>query len=101
MEEKEDLIIKEILTQCKKKKIRVQFILKVNYDGCKARNMDYFIAPPEEDVGGVCFGGRHGYSYDCKSKAIRKDSIGMGEILPNSEQFIEVYRISDEEKRFR
>lgn len=60
--------VQEILDICEKKKIRVMYILKIKTND--VYKMDYFIAPPIEDMGGLVFGGRHGYSYNCKTKKI-------------------------------
>lgn len=89
----EDKIVKEILDKCKKKNIRVHYILKFNSGIYK--EMDYFIAPPVEDVGGERIGCRNGYSYKSNSifKRIKKDSLGSGIILGmmvNLWKFIEI-----------
>ena len=56
MSTNDDKIVKEILDKCKKKNIRVHFILKFNSGVYKC--LDYFIAPPIEDVGGERIGCR-------------------------------------------
>ena len=86
MDRNEDQIVKEILDKCKKKNIRVHYILKFN--------SDYFIAPPIEDVGSANVGCRMGYSYKSNSilKRIKKSSIGSGVLLECDDEFVEVYR---------
>ena len=76
----EDKIVKEILDKCKKKNIRVHYILKFNSGIYK--EMDYFIAPPVEDVGGERIGCRKGYSYMSNSifKRLKENSLGSGMI---------------------
>lgn len=82
--------VQEILDICEKKKIRVVYILKIKTNNvCK---MDYFIAPPPEDMGGPCFWGCNGYSYNCKTKKIEKDSIPSPFFSYNKNDYYEVYR---------
>ena len=92
MDTNEDKIVKEILDKCKKKNIRVHFILKFNSGVYKS--LDHFIAPPIEDVGGERIGCRMGYSYKSNSifKRIKKDSLGSGVLLEQDGDFVEVYR---------
>ena len=93
MENNDLEIVKEILEKCSEKKIRVQFILRINM---KDMGVDYFIAPPIEDVGGIICGGRKGYGYNCKTKKLKKCSMGSADLEYNSDKYIEVYRDKDD-----
>ena len=85
-------VVKEIIDKCNKKNIRVDYIVKVN---SRLYNMEYFIAPPIKDVGGINFGCRRGYSYNSKSifKRLKKASLGSGNFIWDNVEC--VYRAED------
>lgn len=95
----DDKIAKEILDKCKRKGIKVRYILKVNHDFYK-KEMDYFIGPVIEDENEIRFGCMQGYGYKSNSilKRLKKTSIGSG-LFSNShkDEFSEVY--FDEQSR--
>lgn len=83
-------IVNEILEICQEKNIRVLYILKLNSKDIY--NIDYFIAPPQEDVGGPVFGGCYGYSYNSKTKKLKKESIGSAFLIYDKDKYTEIYR---------